>query len=249
MRAVAVVTGAGSGIGRAVAHRLMGAGYVTVLAGRRRAALDDTLAACEDAPDGCFAKPTDVTDPGQVDALFGAVRERLGRVDVLVNNAGTFGPSAPIERYPIDGFATVIATNLTGAFLCARRAFADMVVQRPSGGRIVNVGSLSAHVPRPHAVAYTAAKHAISGLTKAMALEGRAHAIACGQIDVGNAATEMTERLTAGALQPDGSVAPEPTIDPGHVADAVLYMVGLPLSANVPSIAVMATTMPYVGRG
>jgi NAD(P)-dependent dehydrogenase (short-subunit alcohol dehydrogenase family) len=220
-----------------------------VLAGRRRAALDDTLAACEDAPDGCFAKPTDVTDPGQVDALFGAVRERLGRVDVLVNSAGTFGPSAPIERYPIDGFATVIATNLTGAFLCARRAFADMVVQRPSGGRIVNVGSLSAHVPRPHAVAYTAAKHAISGLTKAMALEGRAHAIACGQIDVGNAATEMTERLTAGALQPDGSVAPEPTIDPGHVADAVLYMVGLPLSANVPSIAVMATTMPYVGRG
>jgi NAD(P)-dependent dehydrogenase (short-subunit alcohol dehydrogenase family) len=246
---VAVVTGAGSGIGRAIARRLMQAGYRVALAGRRHEALEQTLAGGAETGAGSFALATDVTDPASVDALFESVRDRLGSLDLLVNNAGTFGPRAPVEEYPLDGWAATIETNLTGAFLCARRAFALMAAQRPAGGRIINNGSLSAHVPRPQAIAYSAAKHGITGLTKALALEGRRHSIACGQIDIGNAATEMTEDFGAGGLQPDGSTLAEPTISVEHVADAVLYMASLPLDANVLSMTVMATNMPFVGRG
>jgi NAD(P)-dependent dehydrogenase (short-subunit alcohol dehydrogenase family) len=245
---VAIVTGAGSGIGRAVARRLAGAGYQVALAGRRMETLNDALS---DLPADAepFAVPTDVTEPDSVDALFGYVAERAGRLDVLINNAGVFGPAAPIEDYTYEGWADTVQTNLTGAFLCAQAAFRQMIRQRPSGGRIVNNGSLSAHVPRPNAVAYTATKHGISGLTKALALEGRRHGIACGQIDVGNAATDMTRQLEVGALQADGSIVAEPTMPVEAVADAVLYMVELPLTANVLSMTVMASGMPYVGRG
>jgi NAD(P)-dependent dehydrogenase (short-subunit alcohol dehydrogenase family) len=245
---VALVTGAGSGIGRAIARRLAGAGYVVALAGRRSDALEATLAELPAQP-GAFAVRTDVCEPASVEALFDVVARRAGRLDVLVNNAGTFGPSAPIADYPHDGWSSTIATNLTGAFLCAQAAFRQMLRQRPSGGRIINNGSLSAQVPRPNAIAYTASKHGITGLTKALALEGRPHGIACGQIDIGNAATEMTRPLEAGALQADGSIVGEPTMSAEHVADAVLYMAGLPLTANVLSLTVMASGMPFVGRG
>lgn len=245
---VALVTGAGSGIGRAITHRLVAGGYRVVLAGRRGEMLDATVA---DLPDrrGSFSVPTDVTRPESVDALFEQVVDRVGRLDVLVNNAGTFGDAAPIEDYSLESWIRTIETNLTGAFLCAQRAFRQMLRQSPRGGRIINNGSLSAHVPRPRAAAYTAAKHGITGLTKALALEGRRHGIACGQIDIGNAATEMTEGLSVGALQADGSMLSEPTMSTEHVADAVLYMARLPLEANVLSLTVMATEMPFVGRG
>ncbi len=245
---VAVVTGAGSGIGRAITQRLVQHGFCVVLAGRRPEALESTLV---DLPNdrGSFAVPTDVTQPDSVDALFERVVDRAGRVDVLVNNAGSFGDAAAIEDYPFDVWIRTIETNLTGAFLCAQRAFRQMLRQSPSGGRIINNGSLSAHVPRSRGVAYTAAKHGMTGLTRALALEGRRHGIACGQIDIGNAATEMTGGLAVGALQPDGSVRPEPTISAEHIADAVLYMARLPLEANVLSLTVMATKMPFVGRG
>jgi NAD(P)-dependent dehydrogenase (short-subunit alcohol dehydrogenase family) len=242
---VAVVTGAGSGIGRVVARRLAGAGYAVALAGRRIETLEETAA---EAP-ASFAIPTDVSDPASVDALFEQVVSRAGRVDLLFNNAGTFGPGAPAGEYPIDGWESTIAVNLTGAFLCARAAFAQMARQRPSGGRIINNGSISAHVPRPGMVAYTASKHGITGLTKALALDGRALGIACGQIDVGNAATDMTSQIETGARQADGSIRPEPTMSAEHVADAVLYMAGLPLEANVLTMTVMASGMPFVGRG
>jgi NAD(P)-dependent dehydrogenase (short-subunit alcohol dehydrogenase family) len=242
---VAIVTGGGSGLGRAIAHKLGGAGYVLALAGRRREALEETGAGLAD----WFAVPTDVGDPASVEALFEEVVARAGRVDLLVNNAGTFGPGAPVGEYPVDGWQSTLAVNLTGAFLCARAAFRVMAGQRPSGGRIINNGSISAHVPRPNAVAYTASKHGITGLTKALALEGRALGIACGQIDIGNAATEMTRQIEAGALQADGSTRAEPTMSAEHVADAVLYMAGLPLDANVLSMTVMASGMPFVGRG
>src|SRR5437763_2718676 len=245
---VALVTGAGSGIGRAIARRLAGAGYVVVLAGRRREPLEATLSELPNDT-ASFALAADVTDPASVEALFEALAQRTGRLDLLVNNAGTFGPSAPIGEYTYEGWTGTIATNLTGAFLCAQAAFRQMLRQRPSGGRIINNGSISAHVPRPNAVAYTASKHGISGLTKALAREGRPHGIACGQIDIGNAATEMTRQLGAGALRLDGSIAPEPTMSAEHVADAVLYMASLPLSANVLSMTVMASGMPFVGRG
>jgi NAD(P)-dependent dehydrogenase (short-subunit alcohol dehydrogenase family) len=242
---VAIVTGGGSGLGRAIAQKLGGAGYVVALAGRRREALEETQAQTPDS----FAVPTDVSDPASVEALFAEVVARAGRVDLLVNNAGTFGRSAPVGEYPTDAWAEAIAVNLTGAFLCARAAFRVMAGQRPSGGRIINNGSISAHAPRPNAVAYTASKHGITGLTKALALEGRALGIACGQIDIGNAATEMTRQIEAGALQADGQVRAEPTMSAEDVADAVLYMAGLPLDANVLSMTVMATGMPFVGRG
>jgi NAD(P)-dependent dehydrogenase (short-subunit alcohol dehydrogenase family) len=245
---VAIITGAGSGIGRAVAQRLAGAGYQVALAGRRREMLNDTLSELPPGPEP-FAVTADVTEPDSVAALFEAVTERAGRVDVLINNAGVFGPGAAIEDYPYDAWAATVQTNLTGAFLCAQAAFRQMIRQRPSGGRIVNNGSLSAHVPRPNAVAYTATKHGITGLTKALALEGRRHGIACGQIDIGNAASDMTRELEAGALQADGSIVAEPTMSADAVADAVLYMVELPLTANVLSMTVMASGMPYVGRG
>jgi NAD(P)-dependent dehydrogenase (short-subunit alcohol dehydrogenase family) len=245
---VTLVTGGGSGIGRAIARRLAGAGYVVALSGRRPEPLEATLA--ELPPEsGALAVPADVADPASVDALFGEVVGRAGRLDLLVNNAGTFGPPAPIDEYTDEGWTSTIAVNLTGAFLCARAAYRQMLRQRPIGGRIINNGSISAHVPRPNAVAYTASKHGMTGLTKALALEGRAHNIACGQIDVGNAATEMTRQIEAGALQADGSIMAEPTMSAEHVADAVLYMASLPLTANVLFMTVMAPGMPFVGRG
>jgi NAD(P)-dependent dehydrogenase (short-subunit alcohol dehydrogenase family) len=243
---VAVVTGAGSGIGRDVARALLDAGYRVALAGRREEALRETLAGRED---GAIVVPTDVAEPDAVRALFARVREELGRVDLLFNNAGTFGTPTPIEDVAFEDWQAIVATNLTGAFLCAQEAFRAMKDQRPRGGRIVNNGSISAHVPRPNAVGYTATKHAITGLTKALSLEGRAYDIACGQIDIGNAATEMTAAIERGALQADGSTRAEPTMNARHVTDAVLYMASLPLDANVQFLTVMATNMPYIGRG
>jgi NAD(P)-dependent dehydrogenase (short-subunit alcohol dehydrogenase family) len=243
---VAVVTGAGSGIGRAVARSLLEHGHCVALAGRRAETLRETAAGHEDAT---LVVTADVSDADAVEALFDAVVERFGRVDLLFNNAGSFGASAPIDEYPLDAWHAVVDTNLTGAFLCARRAFAEMRRQDPAGGRIINNGSISAHTPRPHAVAYTATKHAMTGLTKAIALDGRDLGIACGQIDVGNAATEMTRAMERGVRQADGSTAAEATMDAAHVADAVLYMAGLPLDANVLFMTVMATWMPFVGRG
>jgi NAD(P)-dependent dehydrogenase (short-subunit alcohol dehydrogenase family) len=243
---VAVVTGAGSGIGREVTRALLGAAYRVSLAGRREDALRETVAGAEER---AIVVATDVTDPGAVRNLFARTREELGRVDVLFNNAGTFGVPAPVEDVDFEAWEAIVATNLTGAFLCAQAAFRAMKEQRPRGGRIINNGSISAQTPRPHAVGYTATKHAITGLTKALSLEGRAHDIACGQIDIGNAATAMTEAMTQGVLQADGSTAVEPVMDAGHVADAVLYMAGLPLEANVQFMTVMATKMPLIGRG
>ena len=246
---VAVVTGAGSGLGREVTHVLLGAGYRVALAGRREAALRETLAGAEAAAGRAIVVPTDVADRQAVAALFARVREALGRVDVLFNNAGAFGRTAPFEDVGFEDWEAIVATNLSGAFACAQEAYRAMKDQSPRGGRIINNGSISAHVPRPFAVGYTATKHAMTGLTKQIALEGRAHDIACGQIDIGNAATEMTVAMERGVPQADGSIAAEATMDAGHVADAVLYMAGLPLDANVLFMTVMATKMPYVGRG
>jgi NAD(P)-dependent dehydrogenase (short-subunit alcohol dehydrogenase family) len=243
---VAVVTGAGSGIGREVARALLGAGYLVALAGRRERPLRETAAA---APERALVVPTDVTDAAAVRALFASVREEAGRVDLLFNNAGLFGAPAPVEDVEVEEWRAVVDTNLTGAFVCAQEAFRAMRDQRPKGGRIINSGSISAHAPRPYAIAYTATKHGITGLTKALSLEGRRHGIACGQIDIGNAATDMTAVMSRGVPQADGSVAPEPLMDVRHVADAVLYMAGLPLDANVQFMTVMATNMPFVGRG
>ncbi len=250
MSGVAVVTGAGSGIGRAVAVALLGAGYRVGLAGRRADALHETAAMADSAGHAdALVAPTDVADPESVAALFRAVLVRWGRVDLLVNNAGTFGPAGTIDEVSVEEWQAAVATNLTGTFLCAREAFAAMRAQRPQGGRIINNGSISAHTPRPGSAAYTATKHAITGLTKSLSLDGRPFDIACGQLDIGNAATEMTAGIAQGARQADGSVRPEPTFDVSHVADAVLYMAGLPLGANVQFLTVMATAMPFVGRG
>ena len=246
---VAVVTGAGSGVGRQVTRALLDAGYHVALAGRREDALRATLEDAWAAQARALVAPTDVTEPGSVAALFARVRDRLGRVDLLFNNAGTFGEPAPVEDVSFEQWQTIVATNLTGAFLCAQEAYRAMKAQRPQGGRIINNGSISAYAPRPQAVGYTATKHAISGLTKQIALEGRAYDIACGQIDIGNAATEMTAAMGSGTLQADGSRAPEPVMDARHVADAVLYMASLPLDANVQFLTVMATKMPFIGRG
>jgi NAD(P)-dependent dehydrogenase (short-subunit alcohol dehydrogenase family) len=242
---VAVVTGAGSGLGRVIAEALLGAGYEVALAGRRREALEETAAGSPSA----LVAPTDVADPGSVAVLFAAVRERWGRIDLLVNNAGTFGPSGTPDEIEVEDWLAAVGTNLTGSFLCAREAFALMRTQEPQGGRIVNNGSISAHVPRPGSAAYTATKHAITGLTRSLSLDGRPFGIACGQIDIGNAATEMTAGIATGARQADGSVRPEPTFDARYVADAVLYMAGLPLEANVQFLTITATTMPFIGRG
>jgi NAD(P)-dependent dehydrogenase (short-subunit alcohol dehydrogenase family) len=245
---VAVVTGAGSGIGRAVTRGLLAAGYRVALAGRREDALRETLADAPGAEAGLVV-PTDVTDSGQVRSLFARVREEWGRVDLLFNNAGLFGVPAPLDEFALEQWRAVVDTNLTGSFLCAREAFRTMKEQDPQGGRIINNGSISAHVPRPHAVAYTATKHAVTGLTRAISLEGRAFHVACGQIDIGNAATELAAGIGRGALQPDGSVLPEPMMDVREAADAVLFMAGLPLDANVQFLTVMATNMPFIGRG
>jgi NAD(P)-dependent dehydrogenase (short-subunit alcohol dehydrogenase family) len=250
-----VVTGAGSGIGRHVTLALLGAGYRVALAGRSEDSLHETLRQAETRPQAENASPsavvvtTDVTQPASVRNLFREVQDTFGRIDLLFNNAGVFGAVAPLEELAYEQWQSVVDTNLTGAFLCAQAAFRAMKEQTPQGGRIINNGSLSAHVPRPYAIAYTATKHAITGLTKAISLEGRPHRIACGQIDVGNAATEMTTDMAHGVRQADGSIAAEPTMDAAHVASAVLYMAGLPLDANVQFMTIMATTMPYIGRG
>lgn len=246
---IAVVTGAGSGIGRAVTRGLIEAGYRVALAGRREDALRRAVPDIATRHDHALVTPTDVTDPDQVRTLFAGVRRRWGRVDLLFNNAGVFGPAAPLDEVPLEDWQLTVETNLTGSFLCAQEAFRAMKEQVPQGGRIINNGSISAHVPRPRAVAYTATKHAITGLTKAISLEGRPYQIACGQIDIGNAVTELSAGLARGALQPDESVRPEPMMDVRHAADAVLYMAGLPLDANVQFLTVMATNMPFIGRG
>jgi NAD(P)-dependent dehydrogenase (short-subunit alcohol dehydrogenase family) len=242
---VAVVTGAGSGIGREVAAVLLEDGWQVALAGRREDALRETAA----GSDAALVVPTDVRDPASVHALFERVRERWGRVDLLFNNAGVFGTSGPIDDIGVEDWRTIVDTNLTGCFLCAQEAVRTMKSQDPRGGRIVNNGSISAHVPRPNAVGYTATKHAITGLTKAIALEGRPFDIACGQIDIGNASTAITAAMERGVPQADGSIRPEATTDARHSAEAVRYMASLPLDANVLFMTVMATQMPYVGRG
>jgi NAD(P)-dependent dehydrogenase (short-subunit alcohol dehydrogenase family) len=267
---VAVVTGAGSGIGRDVAAGLARAGYRVALAGRREDALRET-AALAASPGGASAGgaaagagrdsaadleasttlsvPTDVRSEESVRVLFDMTVSRWGRIDLLVNNAGSFGGGGPLEDVPVEQWNQAIATNLTGSFLCAQAAFRVMKDQDPQGGRIINNGSISAHVPRPFAVAYTASKHAITGLTKAISLEGRPYRIACGQIDIGNAATDMTGAMATGVPQADGSVRAEPLMETRHVTDAILMMAALPLDANVEFLTIMATNMPYIGRG
>jgi NAD(P)-dependent dehydrogenase (short-subunit alcohol dehydrogenase family) len=245
---VAVVTGAGSGVGRAAALALADRGWSVVLAGRRAEPLAQTRDLAAD-PARLHVQATDVSDRDQVEALFDGAVARFGRVDLLFNNAGTGAPPVPLEDLSLEDWRRVVDVNLTGAFLCLQAAFRRMKAQEPQGGRIINNGSISAQVPRPRSVAYTATKHGMTGLTRQASLDGRAYNIACGQIDIGNAATEMTARMSRGVLQADGSVAPEPTMDVGAVAEAVAYMAGLPLSANVQFMTVMATAMPFIGRG
>jgi len=242
---VAVVTGAGSGLGRVVAQALLRAGYGVALAGRRPDALETTADGHPDA----LTVPTDVADPAAVDALFAAVDDGFGRVDLLFNNAGMFGPAGPPDEIDVQAFIDTVAVNLTGSFLCARAAFAAMRAQSPSGGRIINNGSISAHVPRPGSAAYTSTKHAITGLTRSLSLDGRPYNIACSQIDIGNAATDMTAGIAVGARQADGTVRAEPTFDAAHVASTVVHMAELPLDTNVQFVTIMATTMPFIGRG
>jgi NAD(P)-dependent dehydrogenase (short-subunit alcohol dehydrogenase family) len=243
---VALVTGAGSGIGRASSVALSAAGFALVLTGRRAAELAKTEALLTGPS---IAVPADIGEPLQVAAVFHAVREEYGRLDVLFNNAGMGAPGVPFDELTFDQWSAVLSVNLTGAFLCAQEAFRMMKSQDPRGGRIINNGSISAHVPRPNSAPYTATKHAITGLTRSLSLDGRKHNIACGQIDIGNAATEMTERMTSGVPQPNGTTMVEPRMDVKHVADAVVYMANLPLEANVQFMTVMATAMPYIGRG
>ena len=244
---IAVVTGAGSGIGRAVAIALLAEGYHVALAGRRAEALAETEALAG-ARDRALAVPTDVTQPAAVDALFARVRETWGRLDLLFNNAGA-SAGAPIEDLSYERWKAIVDVNLTGMFLCAQGAFRLMKTQRPQGGRIINNGSISAMSPRPDSAAYVATKHGVSGLTKSVALDGRAYDIACGQIDIGNAVTPLTERMAAGAKQADGRMVPEPRMDVAHVARAVVFMASLPLDTNVLTMTIMATKMPFVGRG
>ncbi|MFE7072670.1 SDR family oxidoreductase [Streptomyces sp. NPDC057620] len=266
---IAIVTGAGSGIGRAVAVELLRTGWSVTLAGRRAERLEETAelarAALADAPPGAAGEPagqpagkestslcvrTDVSRPEEVAALFDATRNRFGRLDLLFNNAGTFGPGGvPFEELPYDAWRHVVGTNLDGAFLCAQAAYRQMKEQDPQGGRIINNGSISAHTPRPRSAAYTATKHALTGLTKSLSLDGRPYRIVCGQIDIGNAATDMTSRMTTGALQANGEVAAEPVMDVEDVARTVRHMAELPLEANVQFATVLASGMPYVGRG
>ena len=246
---VAIVTGAGSGIGKTVALALLREGYAVVLAGRRKEALEATARPGKAAGARVLAVPTDVSDPSSVKALFAKTREAFGRLDLLFNNAGIGAPPVPLEDLTYEQWKAVVDTNLTGAFLCTQEAFKLMKGQEPRGGRIINNGSISAHAPRPNSAPYTATKHAITGLTKSAALDGRKYDIACGQIDIGNAATEMTARMKKGVPQANGSIAVEPTMDPEHVASAVVYMASLPPDANVQFLTVMATKMPFIGRG
>jgi len=246
---VAMVTGAGSGIGRASALALLQAGYKVVLAGRRADALAETVTLAGALGANALAVPTDATDPAQVKALFDATREKFGRLDVLFNNAGTGAPAIPMDELTFEQWKAVVDINLTAVFLCTQQAFKLMKSQSPRGGRIINNGSISAYAPRPFSAPYTATKHAITGLTKSTSLDGRAHDIACGQIDIGNAASDMTQRMTSGVPQANGTMMAEPRMDLKHVADAVVHMASLPLEANVQFMTVMATKMPFVGRG
>jgi NAD(P)-dependent dehydrogenase (short-subunit alcohol dehydrogenase family) len=246
---IAIVTGAGTGVGKAISAALLDAGYSVVMAGRRKEALEAAQREIGEAGGKTLLVPTDITDPSSVAALFAQTREAFGRLDLLVNNAGTGAPPIPLEDLSVEQWRSVVDTNLTGAFLCTQEAFRIMKAQDPRGGRIINNGSVSAYAPRPLSAPYTATKHAVLGLTKSTSLDGRPYDIACGQIDIGNAATDMTARIQTGALQANGTVAAEPTIDPKHVADAVVYMASLPLTANVLTMTVMATKMPFVGRG
>ncbi len=245
----AAVTGAGSGIGRAAAIALAASGFTVALMGRRDEPLRETKAAIEDAGGDAYVVAANVADERSVEAAFAQISREFGRLDVLFNNAGRNAGAVALEEYPLDFWNDVVATNLTGVFLCARAAWRIMKNQTPQGGRIINNGSLSAHSPRPNTIAYTATKHAVSGITKSLALDGRAYRIACSQIDIGNAATSLTERMTRGVLQADGSTAPEARIDVSHVANAVAHIASLPLEANVLNMTIMATTMPFVGRG
>jgi NAD(P)-dependent dehydrogenase (short-subunit alcohol dehydrogenase family) len=246
---IAIVTGAGSGIGKAVALALLKGGYGVALSGRRQEPLEQAAHEGDPARSSSLVVPTDVTDPDSVARLFRKTRETFGRLDLLFNNAGINVPGVPIDELSVEQWRSVVDVNLTGAFLCTRQAFALMKNQTPRGGRIINNGSISAYVPRPNSAPYTATKHAITGLTKSTSLDGRRHDIACGQIDIGNAATEMTVRMARGVPQANGEVAVEPLLDLDHVARAVMYMADLPLEANVQFMTVMATKMPFVGRG
>ena len=248
-RPIALVRGAGRGLGGATALGLLGDGWAVVLAGRRPEPLQALAAEAEAGGQTALAVPTDVSEPASVQALFDAIEGRFGRLDLLFNNAGVNAPAVPMDELPLDQWFNVLNTNVTGVFLCARAAFGLMRRQQPQGGRIINNGSVSAHTPRPFTAPYTASKHAVSGLTKALALDGRAFGIVASQIDIGNALTELSERMTRGVLQANGTVAPEPMMDARHVADAVRHIAALPLGANVLHMTVMASAMPYVGRG
>jgi NAD(P)-dependent dehydrogenase (short-subunit alcohol dehydrogenase family) len=246
---IAVVTGAGSGIGRATAHALLEAGWTVVLAGRRREMLDETAALAQARPPRVLVVPTDVRDPAAVAALFNRVKESYGRIDLLFNNAGTSTRGIPFEDLTFEQWSDVVATNLTGSFLCAQHAFRMMKSQEPQGGRIINNGSVSAHVPRRYSAPYASTKHALTGLTRSLSLDGRQYNIACGQIDIGNAATTRNEDTARGRLQATGRVEAEPRMDVRDVAKGVVYMASLSLEANVQFMTVMATKMPYIGRG
>ena len=246
---IALVTGAGSGIGLATARRLLQNGYSVVLAGRRQAPLDALADEARQRGEDALAVPCDVSDPASVAALFDAIRERYGRLDVLFNNAGRGGPPVEIDELSVEDWRAVVDINLNGVFFCTRAAFGMMKAQSPRGGRIINNGSISAHAPRPNSIAYTSTKHAINGLTKSVSLDGRKYDICCGQIDIGNAATEMAARMATGVPQANGEIVIEPLMDVELVADAVLHMANLPLSANVQFMTIMASKMPFVGRG
>jgi NAD(P)-dependent dehydrogenase (short-subunit alcohol dehydrogenase family) len=246
---IAIVTGAGSGIGKSVAIALAQNGYSVVLAGRRKEPLETTALEVRQANSEALVVPADINDPAAVRDLFARTKEAFGRLDLLFNNAGTSGPAIPLEDLAYEKWKSIVDTNLTGTFLCTQEAFKIMKSQEPRGGRIINNGSISAHAPRPNSAPYTASKHGVTGLTKATSLDGRKYDIACGQIDIGNASTHMAERMKKGVPQPNGTVAIEPTMDPADVARAVVYMASLPLDANVQFMTVMATKMPFIGRG
>jgi NAD(P)-dependent dehydrogenase (short-subunit alcohol dehydrogenase family) len=248
-RKIAIVTGAGSGIGRHVAVALAESGYSLVLAGRRRERLEATGLDIERANSQALVVAADVSDPASVHELFAKTRDAFGRLDLLFNNAGISGPAVPLEDLTYEQWRSIVGTNLTGAFLCTQEAFRIMKDQQPRGGRIINNGSISAHSPRPNSAPYTASKHGMTGLTKVTSLDGRKYDIACGQIDIGNASTELTERMNKGVPQANGTIAVEPRMDPQDVARAVVYMASLPLDANVQFMTVMATKMPFIGRG
>ncbi|CAB3825278.1 SDR family oxidoreductase [Achromobacter mucicolens] len=246
---IALVTGAGSGVGRVTAVALLDDGWTVVLAGRRADPLQTLQAEATARGQTALAVPTDVTRPESVEALFNTIESRFGRLDLLFNNAGVNAPAVPMDELPLEKWFNAINTNVTGVYLCARAAFGLMRRQSPQGGRIINNGSISAHTPRPFTAPYTASKHAVTGLTKSLALDGRAFNIVAGQIDIGNAMTELSERMTRGVLQANGTVAPEPMMDAVHVAKAVRHMASLPLDANVLTMTVMASAMPFTGRG